>query len=151
MSEKITVLVVDDDAERRAAVKKLLLTAGLALAGEADFGFPTIDDERDMSGIDDPEAVAAIWSGAGCGEVIVKLGAKGCRLPDGTIMPPAVTLTPVDSSGAGDAFGAGYLAHRLRSASPEDAARRAHELAGWTVMRSGALPQRDHAAPYSLQ
>jgi 2-dehydro-3-deoxygluconokinase len=120
-------------------------------AAEADFGLPTIDDEREMTGVDDPEAVAGIWRDAGCAEVIVKLGAKGCRLPDGTIMPPAVTLMPVDSSGAGDAFAAGYLAHRLRGAPPEDAARRGHELAGWTVMRSGALPQRDHAAPYSLQ
>jgi 2-dehydro-3-deoxygluconokinase len=66
-------------------------------------------------------------------------------------VPPAVTLTPVDSSGAGDAFSAGYLACRLRGAAREDAARCAHELAGWTVMRGGAIPPPDHAAPYALR
>ena len=120
-------------------------------AAEADFGFPTIDDERELSGAPDAEAVAKVWEDAGCGEVVVKLGGKGCRLPDGTIVPPAVTLTPVDSSGAGDAFSAGYLACRLRGASREEAALRAHELAGWTVMRSGAIPPPDHAAPYGFR
>lgn len=38
MTERMTVLVVDDDAERRAAVKKLMIAADLGLAGEADFG-----------------------------------------------------------------------------------------------------------------
>lgn len=119
-------------------------------AAEADFGFPTTDDERELSGAAGADAVARVWEEAGCGEVVVKLGGKGCRLPDGKIVPPGLTLQPVDSSGAGDAFSAGYLACRLRGASPEGAAHSAHELAGWTVMRSGAIPPRDHAAPYSL-
>jgi 2-dehydro-3-deoxygluconokinase len=117
-------------------------------AAEADFGLPTFDDERTLADATDADAVAAHWEGAGCGEVIVKLGGKGCRLPSGAIMPPATLLKPVDSSGAGDAFSAGYLAARLGGASPEDAAHRGHDLAGWTVMRSGAIPPRDHAAPY---
>src|SRR5690606_2266773 len=94
-------------------------------AAEADFGFPTIDDERELSGAGDAEAVAETWRAAGCDEVVVKLGGQGCRLPDGRIVPPALTLTPVDSSGAGDAFSAGYLAARLRGASGEEAARSA--------------------------
>jgi 2-dehydro-3-deoxygluconokinase len=117
-------------------------------AAEADFGLPTLDDERALADATDADAVAAHWEGAGCGEVIVKLGGKGCRLPGGAIVPPATLLKPVDSSGAGDAFSAGYLAARLSGASPEEAARRGHDLAGWTVMRSGAIPPRDHAAPY---
>ncbi|MXO60149.1 sugar kinase [Altererythrobacter salegens] len=118
-------------------------------AGEADYGFPTIDDERELSGTEDADEVAALWKAEGCGEVLVKLGGKGCRLPDGEFVPPAMLLKPVDSSGAGDAFSAGYLACRLRDASPLEAALKAHELAGWTVMRGGAIPPRDHAAPYS--
>lgn len=118
-------------------------------AAEADFGIPTVDDERALSGEDEPNAIADRWEQAGCGETIVKLGSKGCRLPGGAIVPPANLLKPVDSSGAGDAFSSGYLAARLRGASPEGAAHRAHELAGWTVMRSGAIPPRDHAAPYA--
>jgi 2-dehydro-3-deoxygluconokinase len=117
-------------------------------AAEADFGLPTVDDERALADATDADAVAEHWEGAGSGEVVVKLGGKGCRLPGGDIVPPATLLTPVDSSGAGDAFSAGYLAARLGGASPEEAARRGHALAGWTVMRSGAIPPRDHAAPY---
>lgn len=117
-------------------------------AAEADFGLPTIDDERALAGAADAGAVAAHWQQAGCGETVVKLGSEGCRLPDGTVVPPPSLLEPVDSSGAGDAFSAGYLAARLGGASPEEAARRAHALAGWTVMRSGAIPPRDDAAPY---
>jgi 2-dehydro-3-deoxygluconokinase len=117
-------------------------------AGEADFGFPTIDDEREMVGDEAPDTAAAQWRGAGCGEVVVKLGGAGCRLADGTIVPPTAHLHPLDSSGAGDAFSAGYLAARLREAGPEEAARCGHDLAGWTLMRAGAIPARDHAAPY---
>ncbi|WP_305098400.1 sugar kinase [Croceibacterium aestuarii] len=118
-------------------------------AGEADFGFPTIDDERELVGLQDAEEVAALWTEAGCGEVVVKLGGEGCRLPDGAFLPPAMLLKPIDSSGAGDAFSAGYLGCRLRGSSIEESARCAHELAGWTVMRGGAIPPRDHAVPYS--
>jgi 2-dehydro-3-deoxygluconokinase len=117
-------------------------------AAEADFGFPTIDDEREMVGDEDAEAAAAQWQRAGCGEVVVKLGGAGCRLADGTVIQPAAHLHPLDSSGAGDAFSAGYLAARLRGAEPADAARCGHDLAGWTLMRAGAIPPRDHAAPY---
>jgi 2-dehydro-3-deoxygluconokinase len=119
-------------------------------AAEADFGFPTVEDERDLSGAMTADEVAAVWRDAGCGEVVVKMGGKGCRLPGGEVAPPGMVLKPVDSSGAGDAFSAGYLARRLAGASPREAAECGHELAGWTVMRHGAIPPRDHAAPYSV-
>jgi len=117
-------------------------------AAEADFGFPTIDDERAMVGEEDPEAAASQWQRAGCAETVVKLGGAGCRLADGEVIPPEAQLHPVDSSGAGDAFSAGYLAARLRGDSPHKAARSGHDLAGWTLMRAGAIPALDHAAPY---
>jgi 2-dehydro-3-deoxygluconokinase len=118
-------------------------------AAEADFGFPTVSDEVELCGMHSADEIAAAWEGAGCGEVVVKMGGEGCRLPGGKVLAPARQLVPVDTSGAGDAFSAGYLAHRLRGAPPDEAARRAHELAGWTVMRRGAIPPRDDAAPYN--
>ncbi|MFD1613208.1 sugar kinase [Sphingomonas tabacisoli] len=114
----------------------------------ADIGLPTWEDERQMSGVDTPEAVAAHWAGLGCDEVVVKLGAQGCRLPDGATVSPPKVLQPRDTSGAGDAFNAGYLASRLAGGTVREAARRGHELAGWTVMRPGAVPARDALAPY---
>ena len=109
----------------------------------ADIGLPTLEDETSLSGERDADAVARHWAGLGCGETIVKLGAQGCRLPDGCTLPPPDILQPVDTSGAGDAFNGGYLAARMNGANVEDAALAGHQLAGWCVMRSGAIPARD--------
>ncbi|MBB4613472.1 sugar kinase [Novosphingobium taihuense] len=109
----------------------------------ASIGLPTLEDETMLSGETDANAVAAHWQGLGCGETIAKLGPEGCRLPDGTILAPAEVLKPVDTSGAGDAFNAGYLGARLRGEAPAKAAIAGHALAGWTIMRRGAIPARD--------
>ncbi len=115
----------------------------------ADIGLPTLEDESLLSGAADADEVAGHWTGLGCGETLVKLGASGCRLPDGAILPPPDVLSPVDTSGAGDAFNGGYLAARMNGASVEQAARAGHTLAGWCVMRAGAIPASDGAAPYA--
>jgi 2-dehydro-3-deoxygluconokinase len=109
----------------------------------ADIGLPTLEDEALLSGETDADAVAAHWAGLGCNETIVKLGSQGCRLPDGSILSPPQVLSPVDTSGAGDAFNGGYLVARLNGASIKDAALEGHKLAGWCVMRPGAIPARD--------
>lgn len=114
-----------------------------AAIARATIGLPTLEDETLLSGETDAAAVAANWAGLGCAEPLVKLGAQGCRLPDGAIIPPPEVLAPVDTSGAGDAFNAGYLGARLRGASTAEAALAGHALAGWTVMRPGAIPDRD--------
>lgn len=124
-----------DPAAARAA-----RDAAIALA---TIGLPTLEDEALLSGEADAASVAAHWAGLGCAEPLVKLGAQGCRLPDGPIIPPPEVLAPVDTSGAGDAFNAGYLGARLRGASTAAAALAGHALAGWTVMRPGAIPDRD--------
>lgn len=115
----------------------------------ADFGLPTLDDERALGTGESAGAVTAHWQAGGAGEIVVKLGTDGCLLPDGTVLAPATLMTPLDTSGAGDAFDAGYLGARLRGAASADAAAIGHALAGWTVMRHGAIPPRDHAAPYA--
>lgn len=109
----------------------------------ADIGLPTLEDEVAMGGDRTADAVAAHWQALGCPEAVVKLGPAGCRLPGGDIVPPPSRLDPVDTSGAGDAFNAGYLAARLNGADSLAAALAGHELAGWTIMRPGAIPARD--------
>lgn len=108
--------------------------------GLADFGLPTLEDEAQLSGHEDPLQVLDHWRRLGCDEVVVKLGAEGCMLPDGSVVPPPERLHPVDTSGAGDAFNAGYLDARLAGASVRDAALAGHKLAGRTVMHRGAIP-----------
>ena len=124
-------------------------TPGAAIAARdaaiacADIGLPTLEDEMALSGSSDGDAVHDHWAGLGCGEVVVKLGARGCRLPGGPISKPPDVLAPVDTSGAGDAFNAGYLGARLSGETMERAAAAGHVLAGWTIMRNGAIPARE--------
>lgn len=130
-----------DPAEARAARDDAISVS--------DIGLPTLDDEAALSGEADAASVAAHWQGLGCGEVVVKLGADGCRLPDGSVIAPETVLSPLDTSGAGDAFNAGYLAGRIAGLDQAASAAAGHQLAGWVVMRPGAIPPRDPAAPYS--
>jgi len=119
-------------------------------AAVASFGLPSLEDERRLGeGNETAEMVRDHWLTWGCGEVVVKLGAGGILLPGGTVAEPEAHLHALDTSGAGDAFDSGYLAARLRGRSPEQAAAHGQRLAGWTVMRHGAIPERDHAAPYA--
>lgn len=120
------------EAHARAALEQ-----GIAVA---DIGLPTLSDEQELWGASNAEAVAQKWTALGCGEVVVKLGHEGCRLASGAILAPTLKLEPVDTSGAGDAFDAGYLSARLGGATPEAAARAGHDLAAWTIMRPGAIP-----------
>lgn len=114
-----------------------------AALGVATIGFPTLDDERQLGSPDSADAVATQWKALGCIETVVKLGARGCRLPDGRLIAPVQRLKPVDTSGAGDAFNGGYLSARLSGALPVEAAHAGNALAGWCIMRRGALPPRD--------
>lgn len=109
----------------------------------ASIGLPTLADEATLSGHASADAVADHWIRCGCTETVVKLGPVGCRLPDGSVIAPQRVLAPVDTSGAGDAFNAGYIGARLASADLAAAARAGHALAAWTIMRPGAIPARD--------
>lgn len=123
----------------------------------SDIGLPTLSDEILLEDDPAPEArpgvltagdVAQRWASRGVTEVVVKLGEDGCRLPDGRVSPPPLRIAPLDTSGAGDAFNAGYLAARLRDLEPMAAALAGHQLAGWVIQRAGAVPDRDADAPY---
>lgn len=109
----------------------------------ADIGLPTFEDEALLGGTASAAETAAHWAQRGCSEVVVKLGAQGCLLPDGTVLPVPQALVPVDTSGAGDAFNGAYLAARMRGDAVAQAASAGHALAGWTVMRRGAIPPLD--------
>ncbi|HEX7851868.1 MAG TPA: sugar kinase [Sphingomonas sp.] len=111
-------------------------------------GLPTLEDEALIGDDGTPEEIAARWQAAGAAEVVVKLGPDGCLVAGERVLPPA-RLAPRDTSGAGDAFNAGYLHARLAGAAPPEAAMAGHRLAGWVVMRPGAVPPRDADSPYA--
>lgn len=103
---------------------------------------PTFEDEALLHGDRDPHATHARWRAAGAGEIVIKLGARGCMLQDGRTVAPPVALQPIDTTGAGDAFNAGYLAARLRGSSALEAGSFANVLAGRVTRCSGAILPR---------
>lgn len=118
-----------------------------AAMAHADIGLPTVEDEVALTGAGDAAGILDHWRAAGVGEVVLKQGAAGCVV-DGVTVAPPLRLDAVDTSGAGDAFNAGYLHARLRGQPPRAAALAGHCLAGWTVMQRGAIPDAAAGAPY---
>jgi ribokinase len=75
------------------------------------------------------------------GDMVVKLGARGARWGD--IHVPAEPVDVVDTTGAGDAFAAGFLSARLRGAGPREALDAGCRVAARAVAQVGARPQYD--------
>lgn len=74
--------------------------------------------------------------------IIVTLGGEGAvaMTPEGSIAVPSLTITPVDTVGAGDTF-CGYLAAGLdRGLALEDALRLASAAGALACLRPGAQP-----------
>jgi len=70
--------------------------------------------------------------------MVVKLGAGGARW--GTVRVPAVPVEVVDTTGAGDAFAAGFLGSWLAGADPRGSLEAGCAAAARAVARVGARP-----------
>jgi ribokinase len=77
-------------------------------------------------------------------EVVVKLGGDGAawcgRDAGAPVVVPAVPVDVVDTTGAGDAFAAGFLPADLAGAAPADALTSGCAIAARVVARAGARP-----------
>jgi 2-dehydro-3-deoxygluconokinase len=117
-----------------------------------DLALPTLEDEQALFGDADAAACLARLKSAGITEIVIKRGALGCLIDDGgTVVdvPPPRVVQPVDTTAAGDSFNAGYMAARIKDASPRDAAGMGHRLAAAVIMSPGAVIPRD-AMPQEL-
>ena len=82
---------------------------------------------------------------AGIPELVLKEQTPGCQLVcDGNVVhvPADPVADVVDTTAAGDSFAAAYLWARLCGATPAEAARAAHRLAGTVVRYPGAIIPR---------
>jgi len=86
-----------------------------------DFFFPNEHECRSIAGASDMDTAASRLRGL-AQTTVIKCGAEGALLvsADRTISAPAFTVTPVDTTGAGDSFNAGYLFQYLRGSAPEE-------------------------------
>ncbi len=75
-------------------------------------------------------------------EVVLTLGRDGAvyQFARETITVPALPVSVVDTTAAGDTFTGFFLAARLRGDSPAEAMRQATHAAALAVSRSGAVP-----------
>ncbi len=111
----------------------------------ANIAMPTFEDEVALWGDASPMATIERMTTYGVQEVVVKNGPSGALVyADGQVIevPVERQVLPVDTTGAGDSFNAGYLAARLQGASAADAALAGHRLAGTVIMHRGALIPR---------
>jgi sugar/nucleoside kinase (ribokinase family) len=110
----------------------------------ADFLFPNLMEGSALTGERDPEAIVRSLARR-YHEVALTMGADGalwCGGEEEIIPMPAVPVPVVDTTGAGDAFAAGFLTSRLAGSSPGEALAAGTSLAGRVVAQTGARP--DH-------
>ncbi len=108
----------------------------------ADIALLTLDDENLLYGTATAEEAIARTSALGVKEIVIKRGAQSCLVSiDGMqheIAPLRVT-TVVDTTAAGDSFGAAYIAARLSGKNAVDAASAGHRLASVVIQHRGAI------------
>lgn len=132
------------DAARHAASRGARVVLNLA---------PFAELPADVLALCDPvvanehEAGLLRDSGAEVGSLLVTLGAEGSRWGD--VEVPAERVSPVDTTGAGDAY-CGTLAARLSLGDgPAQAMTAASVAAARCVLHPGAQPDPDEPAPVS--
>ncbi|GAB4055337.1 sugar kinase [Catellatospora paridis] len=98
-----------------------------------------LDEAEPLFGTSDPESIFQTATAAGVRETVLKAGPDGCyhATDAGIAHQPTAASTVVDAVGAGDAFGGGYLAARLRGATPARAAWLGSRLAAGVVAAHG--------------
>ena len=103
----------------------------------ADYFLPNLDEARALTGRRDPEEAAEALLARGCGAVVVKLGRDGCLVVTRAARRhlPAYAVHAVDSTGAGDAFGAAFMAALAHGWDLERAARLGNAAGAWWVSR----------------
>jgi sugar/nucleoside kinase (ribokinase family) len=109
----------------------------------ADLLFPNLTEGEILTGERDPDLISKKLL-AYYPAVVLKLGPEGAVYADGTGTSqhvPSAAARAEDTTGAGDAFSAGFLAVWLERRSPAEAMRRGAEVAARAVGRVGARPE----------
>lgn len=107
----------------------------------SDIALPGLEDAQLLTGLTDPDAIVDFYTSLGPSVVALTLGAQGTLVQsdDQRALIPAISVEPVDATGAGDTFDGAFLAQLLEGASPFDAARYANVAAGLSTQHYGAI------------
>lgn len=111
----------------------------LEWTSDADLLFPNREEGALLAGTQDPDAILDALIHAYRG-VALKLGASGAAYADAAgrrAHAPAIAARAMDTTGAGDALCAGFLAAWLTGGDPKSALHKGAELAARAVARVG--------------
>jgi sugar/nucleoside kinase (ribokinase family) len=144
---------VDADASIRAAA--LARNAGLAVTSDiermterteelvAAVTIPIFDEHvlEPLTGERDSERALRRLRHTHAGVLVATLGARGAMLLDGDRLhhEPALPVTPIDTTGAGDVFRGAFIAALLRGDGPAGILRFANAAAAVSCTRLGAM------------
>jgi len=115
-----------------------------------DIALLTLDDEALLYGPTEVRGVILRTAALGVGEVVIKRGAQSCLVTTaaGTEDIPAQQVSAVvDTTAAGDSFGAAYIAARLAGHTAAQAAQAGHRLASVVIGHRGAIIPRSAMPP----
>jgi 2-dehydro-3-deoxygluconokinase len=117
---------------------RAVIHAALALA---DIVRPGLDDARQLTGRETPDAICDHYLGFGVKIVAMTLGAEGTLVatPDRRERVPGRRVEAVDATGAGDTFGGAFLAEHLRTGDPFRAAAYGNAAAALSTQGYGAV------------
>ncbi len=110
-----------------------------------DIVLPTLEDETQLWGMTDVASCAGFYRERGVRELVIKapdLCVHGIS-EEQHVECAAQAVRAVDTTGAGDAFNAGYLARRLRGHAIDEAIRAGQALAATVVQHRGAIIARE--------
>jgi ribokinase len=134
-------MTISIDPASAAPLRDVGVERVLEWMGDVDVLLPNLDEARVLTGLDGAEEAAGALT-AHAREVVVTSGPDGALWTDGAevVRVTAPVAEVVDTTGAGDAFAAGWLAARASGASPHDALTAACALGARAVSRTGARP-----------
>jgi 2-dehydro-3-deoxygluconokinase len=119
-----------------------------ATTAQCDILLPSLDDSRQLTGLEQPAAIVERYLGLGPSLVALKMGSEGALI---ATREKRVTIAPhpvdaVDATGAGDAFDGAFLARLLAGDDPFAAGRYANIAAALSTRGYGAVAPIPRAA-----
>jgi sugar/nucleoside kinase (ribokinase family) len=108
-----------------------------------DYFLPSIEEAQQLSSETEPEKISKVFFDCGVKSVVIKLGKDGCYMQEdatskGVYIPTYEHIKPVDTTGAGDSFCAGFIYGLSAGMSMQECCMFANAVGTHCIMETGA-------------